>query len=844
MEKIVIVYSSKFGHTKKYVDWLKEDFDADVFSVDGCNPTKLIAYKLIIFAGSVYSDKLAIMDFIKKNMTSIPLQKTMILAVTWYTNDSREAAHKIMEENFTEQLKNSIPLYVVNSGIDLKTVPAMDKAKLLTARLMIEKKEGRSSDDINALAIIKGYSDQTSKDNLASIKKGIEDFLNPPKPKKAPEPAAPAKKASSAASAAAPKAAPAPKPVPKVSADDDLGLSVDEAFKNLNAPKPKPKAPAKPTDSGNTGLSVDEALNSLNAAAPKPKPKAPAKPADSGNSGLSVDEALNSLNAAAPKPKPKAPAKPADSSNAGLSVDEALKSLNAAPKPAPAPKAAPKPAPAPAPKPSAEKAAPPAAPAPDVHSGEPVVRFNSSGQVVVSSVMDAINSLNHTQTQEVPAFDSQQNTLESAVPTTPQEQAPEQFADDASDQPKNSYMELFASRRRKASTEEANFAAAPKPAAAAPKPAVDAPKPAAAAPKPTVDAPKPAAPKPAAAAPKPAAEPAPTPAAAAPKPVQPAAEPVRPAAPAVDSFDLGLDGMDIAEAALSLHTTAPKSQAPIPAPSIEIDEMDSYDFIGEESASASKRALNAVKDLAKAKAAAEKEAAAKKAAAAANVRSVPAEEPEEEEPAYRPAHNAEEAASAIERMKRDIEALAEESEHSGIEYENYEQNNYEQDNYEQDNYEQNNYAQEYEQENSAAFTSDDDEDGLAAFSFADTADYYASTPVVHVEEEPEEPVSREKTELDLRKLQEEVAASIETNRANHERIQAKYGKREKEAVHNPFAVQFDEDEDDKKKGKRGKKQAAEPKRLADPIDPDIFFQKPGKDYFTTSDTMPELKIRK
>ncbi len=164
MKKIAVVYSSKSGHTKQYADWLKEDNgEIDVIDLPGFNLSKMMAYKLVIFACGVYGDKLSVMDFIKKNITSMSPQKIMIMAVSWYTNDSEEASQKLMDENYPEQFKGTVPLYVINSGIDKAKLSAADKIKLKAAELSIKKKQGRSSDDINALSIINGYSDMTSK---------------------------------------------------------------------------------------------------------------------------------------------------------------------------------------------------------------------------------------------------------------------------------------------------------------------------------------------------------------------------------------------------------------------------------------------------------------------------------------------------------------------------------------------------------------------------------------------------------------------------------------------------------------------------------------------------------
>ncbi|MEZ3453832.1 MAG: hypothetical protein K1W17_05625, partial [Oscillospiraceae bacterium] len=312
MKKIAVVYSSKSGHTKQYADWLKEEIDdVDVIPAATFSPSQTMAYKLIIFACGVYGDKLSIMDFVKKNITAMAPQKTMIMAVSWYTNDSEEAQKKLIEENYPEQFKNTVPLFVLNSGIDKKSLSAMDKMKLTAAQVMIDKKDGRSSDDINALAIIKGYSDQTSKDNLASIKQAIDVFFNPPKPA---APAASASQPVKPAAASAPAAKPAPEPAPKpasapkpmdvseMKSDADALSSLENAFKALKAPKaPEPKSGSVQTPQPKP------------APVPPPQPKAEPKP--------------EPASAPVPQPKPKPKVDPVKASVAS-SVKDAIAALS------------------------------------------------------------------------------------------------------------------------------------------------------------------------------------------------------------------------------------------------------------------------------------------------------------------------------------------------------------------------------------------------------------------------------------------------------------------------------------------------------------------------------------
>lgn len=827
MKSIAVVYSTKSGHTKKYADWLKEDVDADVISVDSFNVTKMLAYKLIIFACGVYGDKLAIMDFIKKNLTSVPAQKIMVMAVSWYTNDSPEATQKLINENFPEQFKNTVPLFVINSGIDKKTINAMDKAKLLAAQNAINRKDGRSSDDINALAIIKGFADQTSKDNLASIKNAIDEFFNPkkkepeipvPAPKPAapvpPKPAAPAapKPAEPAAAKPAEPAAPkpaaavqpkteSPAPAPEkpkpVTDTNDLNSSVEEAFKNLGAIRQaRPENPVvelskeeeqtsdepvvRFNSSGQVVVSsVLEAINSLNSTPAPNVPKYTVNPEAVGET-----PAVQKANPAPAAPKPAAP-----------------KQETAAPKPTapvpPKPAVAPKPTSAAAETPVVQKANPaPAAPKPAAPKPEAVQAAPKSTAAPkptpTAAEIPVVQKANPAPAAPKPA-------VQEAKPTVPETPEQETYKPDfiSTAEPaakhKNSYMELFASRRRLQNAGSAAEETETPVSAPTPQPV----------PEPVV-APEPAA---AVVPEKPIEKPAP----ARPEPVS-----FEEADNSFIDFDLGISEPEPAPA-----VSAPIQQDPTAA--AEID-LDGYDFIEDVKPSASKRAMNAVQELAKAKAAAEQEAAKKAAEQAAPEAARRGEEEadvseyQESAPAYEetpaPVHRSEELSSDLEKMKHEMEMLAEESEFGNT----------------------SESGSMYEETPSEPIG-----DGLDAFAFADTADYYASEPAAPVPEETDSSESESNPDLDLKKLQEQINASIENNRAAHKKMQAKYGKRQKEVVNNPFAVQFDEE--DEKKPKKNKNPEIGQKRLDDPIDPDIFFSRPGKnkEFDMLSDSMPEIK---
>jgi len=57
MNKTLVIYSSKYGHTKKYAEWLAEDLNADICDDKNLKKEMLNSYSVILFGSSLYAGK-------------------------------------------------------------------------------------------------------------------------------------------------------------------------------------------------------------------------------------------------------------------------------------------------------------------------------------------------------------------------------------------------------------------------------------------------------------------------------------------------------------------------------------------------------------------------------------------------------------------------------------------------------------------------------------------------------------------------------------------------------------------------------------------------------------------
>lgn len=77
MNKIVVLYRSKYGATKKYAKWLAED----LIEVKDAKIEKVATYDTVILGGGIYASGIAGLPFLKKHYETLKGKKLIVFAV-------------------------------------------------------------------------------------------------------------------------------------------------------------------------------------------------------------------------------------------------------------------------------------------------------------------------------------------------------------------------------------------------------------------------------------------------------------------------------------------------------------------------------------------------------------------------------------------------------------------------------------------------------------------------------------------------------------------------------------------------------------------------------------------
>ncbi|MDD4584755.1 MAG: flavodoxin domain-containing protein [Kiritimatiellia bacterium] len=176
MKKYAIVYCSKTGFTKRYVDMLKEEIDCDVFEAKKLkNLNPLLKYDLIIYAGSVMANRINGFKIIDKNIYDIEDKKIIIVAVG-LTPPLDQVLEQLKSSNIPFGFEDKIKIFQLRGGLDVSKLKFFPKMLMNSIKKRLINQQNRNEAEEEMLeAILKG-ADYVDKSSIVPIIEEIKEF--------------------------------------------------------------------------------------------------------------------------------------------------------------------------------------------------------------------------------------------------------------------------------------------------------------------------------------------------------------------------------------------------------------------------------------------------------------------------------------------------------------------------------------------------------------------------------------------------------------------------------------------------------------------------------------------
>lgn len=173
--KIVVIYQSKTGFTKKYAEWIAKTLSADIFEAEKVNIHILEMYDTIIYGGSLHIVGIIGVKIITENMDRLK-NKRLVVFATGASPLRKDVITEVQSKNFNIVQKKKIKFFYLRGGFDYSKLNFLDKflMTLLKWKIKSKNKTNLTADEIGMLAAYDNPVDFTRKKNIDPLIKYVQ----------------------------------------------------------------------------------------------------------------------------------------------------------------------------------------------------------------------------------------------------------------------------------------------------------------------------------------------------------------------------------------------------------------------------------------------------------------------------------------------------------------------------------------------------------------------------------------------------------------------------------------------------------------------------------------------
>lgn len=161
--KILVTYTSKYGSTKRYAEWIAADLGADLSEAAKVKPETIGQYDVVVHGGGLYAGGIAGIKLVTRSPC-----KNLVVFTVGLGDPSTSDYSKIINMNITPELLSKTKLFHLHGGIDYKRLGPVHKAMMamMKASILRKPESKRGSDDGEFLAT---YNTAISFENKKTI---------------------------------------------------------------------------------------------------------------------------------------------------------------------------------------------------------------------------------------------------------------------------------------------------------------------------------------------------------------------------------------------------------------------------------------------------------------------------------------------------------------------------------------------------------------------------------------------------------------------------------------------------------------------------------------------------
>lgn len=174
MNKKIVVYTSNYGSTKRYAQWIAEELSCPLFEKKAIHPQDFSDSQTVIYGGGLYAGSVNGINFITRNWRSLS-DKNVVL-FTCGLADPEDPANlsniqSTLAKSLSAEMLAQIKIFHLRGGIDYPRLNFVHRSMMAMLRRMLLKKDARdlSSEDRQLLDTYGKCIDLTDRESIRPL---------------------------------------------------------------------------------------------------------------------------------------------------------------------------------------------------------------------------------------------------------------------------------------------------------------------------------------------------------------------------------------------------------------------------------------------------------------------------------------------------------------------------------------------------------------------------------------------------------------------------------------------------------------------------------------------------
>lgn len=140
--KTLIIYTTKYGITKKYAHWIQEEIkDSQVYNIANFNVQEIDNFDNVVIGSNTYLGKLTALEFIENNWEKLKTKNIYLFSVGFFPPKSSESIKTY--ESIPEYIRQKVQYIKLPGIINAEELEFFDK--LIVSGVDTEDKEIKKS---------------------------------------------------------------------------------------------------------------------------------------------------------------------------------------------------------------------------------------------------------------------------------------------------------------------------------------------------------------------------------------------------------------------------------------------------------------------------------------------------------------------------------------------------------------------------------------------------------------------------------------------------------------------------------------------------------------------------